>query len=124
MKPVLINGELWQINRVSPGSPLLIDRTGNHRIATTDPVLKSINVSIEIQPPLLDRVLLHEVAHAITISHNLLQPLRAQIPEQLWVLVEEWSVELLEKHSLEAAILTSESLGRPLCIMGYCMMAS
>ena len=124
MKPVLINGELWQDNRVSPGDPLLVDRTGDLRVATTDASTRSISLSNRLVPPMLDRVLLHEIAHAITISHNLLMPLRTQIPETLWVMVEEWSAELLEQHGIEAAILASETLGRPLCIMGYCMMAS
>ena len=121
MKPVLINGELWQVNRVSPGDPLLVDRTGALCIATTDPINKSINISINVVPPLLDKVLLHEVAHAITVSHGLLGPLRAFLPPELWVLVEEWSVELLEKHSIEAIIVTSESLGRPICVSGQCL---
>ena len=121
MKPVLVNGEVWHVNRVSPGDPLLIDRTGTRRIATTNPLTRSINVSIDVVPPLLDRVLLHEVAHAITISHGLLGPLRMHIPPELWVLVEEWSVELLEKHGIEAIIATSESLGRPVCVSGQCL---
>lgn len=124
MKSVLINGELWQINRVSPGSPLLFDRTGNLRVATTDASTRSIYLSNKLVPPMLDRVLLHEITHAITISYNLLPPLRTQIPETLWVMVEEWSAELVERHGIEAVILASETLGRPLCIMGYCMMAS
>lgn len=121
MKPVVVNGEVWLVNRVLPGDPSLIDRTGTIRSATTDPVTHVINVSSDVTPPLLDKVLLHEVAHAITVSYGLLLPLRATIPDNLWVLVEEWAVELLEKYSIEAIMITSESLGRPLCIRGYCI---
>lgn len=121
MKPVLVNGELWQVNRVSPGDPILVDRTGVERIATTDPVSRSINISNEAIPPMLDRVLLHEVAHAITVSYGLLPSLRMQLPPDLWVLVEEWAVELLEKYSIEAIIATSESLGRPVCVSDQCL---
>jgi len=109
------------VNRVSPAHPLLIDRTGTLRIATTDPETRTINVSTNVTLPNLDSVLLHEVAHAITVSYGLLQPLRSLIPPELWVIVEEWAVELLEKYSTEAIIITSESLGRPLCIRGYCL---
>ena len=121
MKPVLVNGELWNINLVPPNSPLLVDRTGTLRIATADPDTLSINISNALTPPLLDQVVLHEVAHAITVSYGLLPPLRSTIPDYLHVLVEEWAVELLEKYSIEAIMLASESLGRPLCIKGTCL---
>ena len=121
MKPVMVNGEVWNVRRVSPGDPLLVDRTGNMRIATTDPSTRTVNIASNVTPPLLDQVMLHEMAHAITVSHGLLGPLRAQLPPELWVLVEEWAVELVEKYSIEAIMLTSESLGRPLCIRGYCI---
>jgi hypothetical protein len=123
MLPVLVNGELWQVERVSPDNPLLIDRTGTRTIATTDPETRVIRISSAIEPPLLDKVLLHEVAHAITISYGLLPELRNSIPDNTWVNVEEWSAMLLERHAVEAAILASKSLGRPLCIHGYCMDA-
>lgn len=105
---------------VSPGDPRLIDRTQNFRVATTDPGTRTIYLSNTLKPPLLDKVVLHEVAHAITVSHGLLEPLHAVLPEELWVLVEEWSVELVEKHGIEAANLASKTIGRPLCISGYC----
>lgn len=123
MKPVLINGELWAIKRVSPDNPFLVDRTGTMRIATTDPSTRTIYLSSDVNPPLLDRVLLHEVAHAITISHGLLPPLRHSIPEDMWVPVEEWSASFMERHAIEAVMLTSQSLGRPLCVNGYCIMS-
>ena len=121
MKPVLINGDLWNVYTESPDSPRLVDRTGNIRIGTADPQSKAIYISSAVVPPLLDRVLLHEIAHAITISYGLLAPLRMHVPPELWVLVEEWAVELVEKFGMEAMVLASESLGRPLCINGICM---
>jgi len=121
MKPVLINGELWNVEVVSPAHPLLVDRTGERKLATTDPSSRSIRISSEVRPPLLDRVVLHEVAHAITVSHGLLPPLRDSIPEDMWVLVEEWNASFAERHAIEAAILASEALGRPVCSFGYCI---
>lgn len=121
MRPVSVNGEVWRVKRVHPHDQSLVDRTGNLRLATTDPATRTINISAGLTPPLLDQVLLHEVAHAITISHGLLSQLRDAIPPELWVFVEEWSVELLEKHGIEAIIATAESLGRPVCVMGQCL---
>jgi hypothetical protein len=123
MLPVLVNGELWKVQTVSPNDPLLIDRTGELKAATTDPVTHTIRISSDIKPPLLDKVVLHEVAHAITVSHGLLSPLRAGIPDSTWIHAEEWSARLMEKHAIEAAILASQILGRPLCIGGYCIMS-
>ena len=90
------------------------------RAATTDPITRTIHVSTNVVPPLLDKVILHEIAHAITVSYGLIYPLRDKIPLDLRVLVEEWAVELVERHAIEATVLASESLGRPLCIGGYC----
>lgn len=106
--------------RVLPGDPRLVDRTGKVRVATTDPATRTVHVSSAIVPPLLDRVMLHEVAHAITISYGLLEPLHAFMPEDLWIPMEEWSAQLVEAHGIEAVIAASESLGRPLCIRGLC----
>lgn len=124
MKPVVVGNDVWQINRVSPDNPLLIDRTGEFKVAVTDPLTRTIYISRELEPPMLDKVVLHEVAHAITVSYGLLPPLRSKIPPDLWVLVEEWSASLLEQYALEAGILASQALGRPLCIFGYCINAS
>lgn len=123
MLPVLVNGELWKVETVSPDNPLLIDRTGDYKLATTDPLTRSIRISSDVTPPLLDKVLLHEIAHAITVSHGLLAPLRNSIPDNMWIHVEEWSASLMERHAIEAAILASQALGRPLCINGYCIMS-
>ena len=121
MKPVVINGEVWLVKHVPLGDASLIDRTGFPRLATTDPVSHSINVLNTVIPPLLDMVLLHEIAHAITVSYGLLEPLRNMVPSSLWVLVEEWSAELIEKHGVEAVVAASRTLGRPVCIKGFCL---
>ena len=120
MRPFTVNGDLWRVVRVRSGDPLLVDRTGEPRVATTDPSDHVIRVSSEVYPPLLDRVVLHEVAHAVTMSHGLLEPLHATVPERLWVPVEEWAVQLVENYGMEAVALASEALGRPVCVRGLC----
>jgi hypothetical protein len=90
------------------------------RIATTDPNDHVVRVSSGVLPPLLDRVILHEVAHAVTMSNGLLAPIHATVPERLWVPVEEWAVQLVENHGMEAVALASEALGRPVCVRGLC----
>lgn len=123
MQPFVVNGNVWRVAWAAPGDPALIDRTGQPRLATADPEAKVIRISTSVTPPLLDKVLLHEVAHAVTISYGLLDALRTVLPEDLWVFVEEWSAQLVENFSIEASLVAAESLGRPLCIRGYCMVS-
>ena len=120
MRPITINGELWGVIRVPAGDPRLVDRTGLPRLATTDPRSMTICILDSLKPPLLDRVVLHEVAHAITVSWGLLPRLREAIPPDSWVEVEEWAARLMEAHAIEAVRAASEALGRPVCIMGVC----
>lgn len=120
MDHVVINGDVWRVARVPVGDPSLIDRTGNARLATTDAKTMTIYVSKDVKPPLLDKVVLHEVSHAVTVSYGLLEPLRAKLPPYLWVDVEEWAAQLVENHALEASHVAAQALGRPLCVGGYC----
>ena len=64
--------------------------------------------------------MLHEMAHAITVSYGLLGPLRDALPSRYWVDVEEWAAQLVESHAIEATRAASVALGRPVCIRGVC----
>lgn len=121
MRPFVINGDVWGVVRVPAGDPSLVDRTGTPRLATTDPATRTIFVLDSVMPPLLDRVMLHEVAHAITVSWRLLGRVRSAVPASSWVPVEEWAAQLVEGHAIEAVAAASRSLGRPVCVEGACM---
>ena len=120
MQPLIINGQLWRVVRVHPSDPSLFDRTGNLRLATTDPKRRVISVASNLEPPLLDRVMIHEAAHAITMAYNLLGEYQHFINSNDVIASEEWAAGLVEKHGLEAAELASEALGRPVCVKGVC----
>lgn len=120
MRPVVINGHVWRVIRVPAGDPRLIDRTGTERLATTDPATRTVSISEAVQPPLLDRVLLHEIAHAITVSWSLLPSIRSKTLRGDIIGVEEWAAQLVENHALEAVRAASEALGRPICVRGLC----
>lgn len=120
MRPFTVNGDLWRVVLVNPSDPRLVDRLGFKSLGTTDPMTRTIHLSDEMRPPLLDRVVLHEVAHAITISYGLLKPLRETLPEKYWVQVEEWACHLVETYGMEASRLASSTLGRPVCVRGFC----
>lgn len=120
MRPFAVNGEVWGVVRVPTGDPRLIDRTGEGRLAVTDPRSMTVYVDASVRPPLLDRVMLHEVAHAITVSWGLLPRLRRDAMRGDLTGVEEWSAQLVENHAIEAVRAASEALGRPVCIRGEC----
>lgn len=118
--PVVIAGDLWTVVLEPADGDGLIDRTGSHRLATADASARKIRISADLPPELIDRVVLHEIAHAITMSHGLLDELRSYLPEDLWIPVEEWAARLVENHGMEAVELASRVLGRPVCIRGLC----
>lgn len=64
--------------------------------------------------------MVHEAAHAITMSYGLLDDLHAMIPRKYWIQVEEWAAQLVEEFGMEALALASQSMGRPVCVRGYC----
>lgn len=102
------------------GDPHLIDRTGAARLATTDPRRRAVYLLDTLRPPLLDRVMLHEVTHAITVSWGLLPRVRSDALRGDTIGVEEWAAQLVENHAMEAVEAARTALGRPLCIRGLC----
>lgn len=120
MYPFVINGDVWRVARVSAGDPSLIDRTGGAKLAVTDSLDKTIYIRDDLLPPLLDRVMLHEVAHAITVSWGLLPEVRSGVVRGNIIDVEEWAAQLVENHAMEAVQATRRVLGRPVCVRGLC----
>lgn len=106
---------------VPPVDVRLVDRTGHARLGTTDPVARAIWLDARLRPPMLDRVLLHEVAHAITVSRGLLPSFGKMVAAGDRVAAEEWSAQLLEGHAIEAVDAASAVLGRPVCVDGRCL---
>lgn len=120
MRPFAINGDVWGVIRVPAGDPRLIDRTGTPRLAVTDASDRTVYVRDDLVPPLLDRVMLHEVTHAITVSWGLLPQVRNDALRGDVVGVEEWAAQLVENHAMEAVQAASRALGRPVCVRGLC----
>lgn len=120
MRPFVINGDVWRVARVPAGDPSLIDRTGSAKLAVTDSLDRTIYVRGDLLPPLLDRVMLHEVAHAITVSWGLLPEVRSGVTKGDIIDVEEWAAQLVENHAMEAVQATRRALGRPVCVRGLC----
>lgn len=112
---------MWRVVRVMPGDPLLIDRTGVMRIATTDPSSKVIRISNAVMPPLFDKVYLHEAAHAMMEEAGVTE-LLSQLPDyRQQIMTEELLAWFLETHAIEVIDAVSTSLGRPVCVDGTCL---
>lgn len=120
MYPFVINGDVWRVARVPAGDPSLIDRTDTPRLAVTDARDRTVYVRNDLTPPLLDRVVLHEVAHAITVSCGLLPDVRSGVMRGDIIDVEEWAAQLVENHAMEAVQAARRALGRPICVRGLC----
>ena len=120
MRPFVINGDVWRVARVPAGDPSLIDRTDTPRLAVTDARDRTVYVRNDLMPPLLDRVLLHEVTHAITVSWGLLPEVRSGVVRGDIIDVEEWAAQLVENHAMEAVQAARRALGRPVCVRGLC----
>ena len=102
------------------GDPRLVDRTSSERLAVTDPARMCVFVRSDLVPPLLDRVLLHEIGHAVTVSWGLLPTMRHRAVRGDFLGLEEWAAQLVENHAIEAVAAASEALGRPVCVRGTC----
>lgn len=120
MNPIVINGDLWRVARVPSGDPRLVDRTGESKLAVTDAGNRTISILDTLRPPMLDKVLLHEVAHAVTVSWHLLPEVGKMVRRGDRIGVEEWSAQMVENHALEAVEAARTALGRPLCVRGIC----
>lgn len=114
MGPLVIRGHAWRVVRAAPGDPLLVDQTGTPRLATCDPTTRTIRMSTSTPPGMLDRVLLHEVAHAVMWESGLSELLPSALTEELLA----W---FLESHSVEVLTATVSALGRGVCVDGLCM---
>lgn len=120
MVPFITNGEMWRVARVASGDPRLVDRTGIERLATTDPRTMTIYVSEAVKPPLLDKVVMHEVSHAVAYSNGLISRLRAFLPVSYQIGVEEWAASMMENYAMEVSDISSKVLGRRVCVRGFC----
>ena len=110
MKPFTVNGEAWRVARVAPGDPSLVVG-GTFRLGAADPLTRTVSVLGTLEPPMLDKVVLHEISHAIASSEGLGAVLGP---------CSEVSAQMFERYAVEAVEAASEALGRPVCVDGRC----
>lgn len=97
----IMNGYFWRVLRVPPDSRLLVDRTGESRVATTDPKTQCVYLSDALEGDFLKKVLLHELGHCVMLSYGLVLAIRSRLPKSLWIEAEEWCCNLIADYGEE-----------------------
>lgn len=85
-----MNGYVWSICFVDPKSHYLMDRTGNLRVATTDPETRIIFLSNDLSGSFLEKVLIHEIGHCALFSFHLVDDIHRMVRPEYWIEAEEW----------------------------------
>ena len=89
VKQFEINGNLWKIKFVKSTSKYLIDRTSTIRVATTDPKLNTIFLSINLSGNFLKRVLIHEITHVVLWEYDIISKIQEYCYPQFAIAMEE-----------------------------------
>ena len=105
-----LNGQPWHVQRVGRDSPALVDRTGQMRLATTNPRTRLICVSEAVPRAQLERVLTHEATHACMVSYGLTDEVGLFAFDH--VRAEEWGCNLIADHGAEVLGASAAALKR------------
>lgn len=105
-----MNDILWRVIYVSPQSPLLIDRTGVSRVATTDPKTHCVYLSNTLTGEFLNTVLLHELGHCVMFSYGLLNDIHKLVAPEFWIEAEEWVCNFIADYGLKIFSIAYDTL--------------
>lgn len=109
---MVLNGRFWRIVVVRWNSRELVDRTGELRLATTDPDTYTIRLSDRLSGSLLAKVLIHELGHAIMVSYNLIPELHKMVKPEYWIEAEEWVCNFIADYGMTIYDRASKFLGK------------
>lgn len=101
MNSFYLNGHLWHVIFTDSYDPELIDRTGEQRVATTDPVTHTVYLSNELRGDFLRRVLSHELGHVTMISYNMLDEIHRMVHPRYWIEMEEWICNFIADYGTD-----------------------
>lgn len=100
MNSFVMNGIFWRVETVDPGSPYLIDRTNDYKLATTDPNTFCVYLSSAIPLNKRKHVLIHELGHCVMISYNLIEDIHQMVKPEYWIDMEEWVCNFLADYGM------------------------
>lgn len=101
MDSFYMNGDLWHVKIVNPYSPKLVDRTGELKVATTDPISMTVYLSNRLEGDFFNTVLVHELGHCAMISFNLIDYIRSRVQPEYWIEVEEFMCNFIADYGLK-----------------------
>lgn len=101
MKDFYMNGYLWNVKIINEYSPKLVDRTGELKVATTDPNDLCVYLSDRLEGDLFNTVLIHELGHCAMISFNLIDYIHAHVAQEHWIDVEEFMCNFIADYGLK-----------------------
>ncbi len=106
-----INNQSWGVESVSPDSPVLIDRTGVFRVATTDPSRQMIFLSNRLEGDFRVRVLLHELSHVVLFAYGLTDAIHRYVNPRDWIMAEEWVCNFMADYGRTVFQAAYDTLG-------------
>ena len=101
MDSFYMNGDLWHVKIVSPYNPKLVDRTGDLKVATTNPVSMCVYLSSHLEGDFFNTVLVHELAHCAMISFDLIDYIHSHVPPEYWIDMEEFMCNFIADYGLK-----------------------
>lgn len=101
MDSFYMNGDLWHVKKVNPYSPELVDRTGELRVATTDPNRMMVYLSNQLRGDFFTTVLIHELGHCAMISFDLIDYIHNHVEPENWIDVEEFMCNFIADYGLK-----------------------
>lgn len=106
-----MNGYLWHIKIVDPYSKELVDRTGEKRVATTDPNRLCVYLSSELSGDFLITVLIHELGHCTMISYDLIDYIHEMVKQEYWIEAEEFMCNFIADYGIQMYKIAYKVLG-------------
>lgn len=96
-----MNGYLWRVCFVDNDDPMLVDRTGELTVATTDPTTLRVYISNDLDGSFLTRVLIHELGHCAMFSFGLLDDIHRMVQPRYWIEAEEWICNFIADYGMK-----------------------
>lgn len=115
LREFVMNGDLWHVRFTSSKNPILVDRTNTLTIAVTDPETMTIYISDNIRGRFLQRVLIHELGHALMYSYNLVSEIHRMCKRKYWITMEEFCANLMadygnQVYSIAYSVIGNEAM--------------
>lgn len=111
MRDFVLGGIFWRVRSVNPNSAMLIDRTGAHTVATTDPITHTVYISNQLAGEFLTHVIIHELGHCAIISFSLQDDIRRMVRPEYWIEAEEWACNFIADYGMRIFRAAYQILG-------------